>query len=485
MATDNNNDNTDTLRKRLAVDFFAEHRLLRAIYNNPDFLEKVDIDILTSSSTKNVYRAMANLKKKGVPLTRDSLLQEYSVIDLNASSSVIDTVADESVKETCLTDILDQLADCKRRRAAVASLKDAVKTIENSPRISEEEWDSIDQKLSEAGNSLKPQSETENFSLEPQTTSEWCEAYFKEFEKRRSGKVYWFRHYMFDALVEDGPQPGEIGIIASASGSGKSTVCLNLMNNLIETGVPCAYYSLEMSAVTTMDRLLSKRLHIPYKKIKNPSSEDFEELLETMKRERAVLEANKLFRICESGDVSLSKLEKDVIRFQKESGCRYWIILVDLLSMIQDFTKYVSGANFAQGIEVAINKLSALAKKLGVHIIGVLQLNRAAEAGVTVNSLDDLEKLRPNRAQIKNAGAFLERARYVLTAFRKLPYAKLYLQPEEYQDVLEDVIELSIVKQNDGEIGETARGIFDGEYFDILPIEETITDQQRQDAMFA
>ena len=63
------------------------------------------------------------------------------------------------------------------------------------------------------------------------------------------------------------------------------------------------------------------------------------------------------------------------MNFQAEIGSKYMIIVLDLLSMITDFTKFQNGANSAFGIEVAINKLSSIAKELGVHIIGVLQMN--------------------------------------------------------------------------------------------------------------
>ena len=116
--------------------------------------------------------------------------------------------------------------------------------------------------------------------------------------------------------------------------------------------------------------------------------------------------------------------------------------------------------------------------------MGVLQLKRDAESQATIHSVDDLDKLRPNRAQIKNAGAFFERARYVLTTFRKYQYAKLYLKKEEYEGILDDIIEVSIVKLNNGDVGDTVEGIFDAEYFDIIPIETVKNDADIQDEMF-
>lgn len=479
----NENESKETIQKRLETDFFAEKRLLRALFNTPELMDdqRVNIDMLSSMSTKNVYIALENLKKNGIKPTRDSLMQEYSVIDLDANSYIVDVVADNSTVETDITDMINQLSDFKKRREAVSQLKAAITLIEKCARISEQDIEKVTDVISNAKESLISGGINRDIQ-KLMNTSEWFEQYIPEFMKRQNGKTYWFRNYMFDKLVPDGPQPGEIGIIASASGSGKSTVCSNLVNNMIETNVPCMYYSLEMSSAAIMDRLLAKRCHIKYSKFKDPG-EDFDDILLTIKAERKTMEENPLFRFCESGDVSLKKIEEDVLRVQMETGCNYWVVVIDLLSMVSDFTRFVNGANFSQGIEVAINKLSALAKRLGIHIIGVLQLNRAAEADSSIHSIDDLDKLKPNRAQIKNANAFLERSRYVITTFRKKMYAKLNLQPEEYED-MDDIIEVSIVKLNNGEIGETEKGVFDGEYFDILPIEREEDPMDELDSQF-
>ena len=46
------------------------------------------------------------------------------------------------------------------------------------------------------------------------------------------------------------------------------------------------------------------------------------------------------------------------------------------------------------------------------------------------------------------------------------------------------IIEVSIVKLNNGDVGETVTGIFDGEHFDILPIEVEHDDAESQDENF-
>jgi hypothetical protein len=113
---------------------------------------------------------------------------------------------------------------------------------------------------------------------------------------------------------------------------------------------------------------------------------------------------------------------------------------------------------------------------MNVHIIGTLQLTREVEK-TSVSNWDDLDKLRPSRATIKNAGAFLERSRYVITSFRKKMYAELFLEEDEYKNKI-DEIEVSIVKQNNGEIGKTVSAFFDSDHFDIIPMAESSTEDK-------
>ena len=65
-------DNNEEITKvRLETDFFAEKRLLRALYNNPEYLEdnRVEESLFSSSSTKNIYRAIQNLKKRNIKIS--------------------------------------------------------------------------------------------------------------------------------------------------------------------------------------------------------------------------------------------------------------------------------------------------------------------------------------------------------------------------------------------------------------------------------
>ena len=187
--------------------------------------------------------------------------------------------------------------------------------------------------------------------------------------------------------------------------------------------------------------------------------------MEQVEQERQVLDSNPLFRFCEDANVSVSDLKKSIIKFQEQIGQKYCIVVLDLITMIQDFVNTKSGLGMPQTIELAINKMNALSKELGIHYIGTAQLNRAGES-TSVTDPEDVLRFRPSRHQVKNSSALLERCRYVVSLFRKKYYLEQYFGDDEEIMDCEDIVELQILKQNNGKTPRRCE-LFDGSTFSM------------------
>lgn len=291
--------------------------------------------------------------------------------------------------------------------------------------------------------------------------------YAQILDEREKGEVYSFHFPLFDKLFTEGPTPGHGGLIGGSTGMGKSALCLNCINGLIDADVPTMYFPIEMGVVNTMDRLASIRTRIPFKDIiKIGKSEAVQGAREVIEQEISSLRMRDNFAIVDDANLDMKKLKSYIQRFQARlPGRKYCIVFIDLLLMIKEF--YDDGSNMAQMIERAINKLDILSKELGFHYVGVVQLNRTVEQD-KVTSVQSIDKLKPSRAAIKNSNALLERARYCFTVFRKRAYAEAYLEPEEYE-TMDDVMEISLLKANDDKMGKTFAN-YDGPTFTISPI---------------
>lgn len=295
--------------------------------------------------------------------------------------------------------------------------------------------------------------------------SDLADYYQQRIEDRKSGETYSFHNEMLDSLITEGPTPGHGGIIGGSTGMGKSALCLNIINDLINADVPAMYFPIEMGMENTLDRLAAIRTGYPFKdivrlgKTREPNTELEEDIL----HEINALRVHPNFAIVSNPNITMKKLKSYIKRFQaKLPGKKYCIVFIDLLLMIKEF--YDDGSNMAQMIERAINKLDILAKELNVHWVGVVQLNRSVESDKVVSE-QAIDKLRPTRSSIKNSAALLERARWAITIFRKKYFADLYLSEEEASGI-EDIAEIQLMKANDEEIGRRYM-TFDGPTFKL------------------
>lgn len=287
--------------------------------------------------------------------------------------------------------------------------------------------------------------------------------YHHKIEERKSGENYSFHNKVLDSLVTEGPTPGHGGIIGGSTGMGKSALCLNIINDLLNADIPTMYLPIEMGLENTIDRLVSIRTGYPFKDIVRigKTQEPNTELEEDILHEIDSLKTHPNFAIIGDPNITIKKLRSYIKRFQaKISGKKYCIVFIDLLLMIKEF--YDDGSNMAQMIERAINKLDILAKELNFHWVGVVQLNRTIESD-KVLSEQAIDKLRPTRASIKNSAALLERARWAITIFRKKYFADLYLSEEEASGI-DDIAEIQLMKANDEAIGRRYM-TFDGPTF--------------------
>lgn len=447
----------------------AEMRFLRAAYINSDKLNNFDESLLYHIECQSIFQAIKQLKEKNCSLTRASLLQEASDLNLNITEEVIERILDcenvESYSDDDIKNINEQLDKAKIGRNVLNSLQKLEEKIAENPTNIVSLKPEVEKALSDVNEKLLVERTTKRL----ETFKETLDAYSESLAERKLGKKYLFYDPILDEIIKAGPAPGSGGLISAASGMGKSAFCLKIINGLIDAEVPCLYYSLEMGRTDTIDRLISLRKGIPMSDIINPREQsDFDAIWDAFQEERKVLERKNLFRFSENAFVSLSQVEYDIAKFKQEENVNYCIVVFDLLSMIKDFTILQNGLNFAQGIEVAINVLNGLAKKLNFHYIAVLQMNRKLEEG-QVSDLDDIEKFRPKRDAIKNSNAFLERCRWSIGLFRPRYYAEQYLEKSQYEE-LEDFCYVYMLKQNQGSVGKSGKYLFNPEIMRMTPV---------------
>ena len=448
----------------------ASVRVLNKIVLHPEQIDVLGIDEnLFNAKTVDYFRAIESLYRDKADINETSIYERMTKDGKESDLGIIGSFYNFSDGSG---NVIDAIADMKEERSSYKlneALNDFTTTYSKVEKFDAKTKQNLKDALFDIEEKLADDDTDEKLI---KYLPDIKEKYLAEFEKRKNGRLYTFNNKILDSILEDGPVPGEGGLITASTGMGKTAFALNVMNDLYNACIPTMLFELEMGDINTMDRWLSLRTGIPYKDIKHPKSqEDYELVKKELDKEFKRLELNnERWAICEKATLYLADIRREARKFQMKIGQKYFIMLIDLISMIQDFCSPEKGLSLAGQMEVAINRVNAMAKELGFHWIGLVQLNRSVEQD-KVMDLDDIDRLRPTRAAIKNSGALLERCRYCLSLFRKKYYAEAYLEKEE-AEVLEDVIEVGLMKASNAQVGKRFM-MFQPEIFRCTPLVDT------------
>lgn len=180
----------------------------------------------------------------------------------------------------------------------------------------------------------------------------------------------------FDELDEltSGWQPSDLIIVAARPGMGKTALTLSMARNIsVEQNIPVAFFSLEMSAVQLITRLISSETELSSEKLRTGKLEQYE--WEQLNVKVKDLEKAPLF-IDDTPSLSIFDLRAKARRLASQHGIK--LIVIDYLQLMTGGTSNKTG-NREQEISTISRNLKALAKELNVPVIALSQLSRAVE----------------------------------------------------------------------------------------------------------
>ena len=452
----------------------AEYRLLNALVKKPDYLEdaRISDSLFVDEIAKSIFEAIQSLHEQQIEVTPSSLLQAGSNIDFNVNSQVVQTVFD--IDDSGASTLVDILAVLKQARAKNDIIDKLDSLRAKASQAGELDAEKFKAELYDLENSISSDLKSDSVLL---NFSEWADTYIEDLEQRKAGRKYSYGDPFLNEYFYKGAYPGAITTVAANTSMGKSTYVLSLIDTLISENVPCLYLSLEMGAVDTMDRLISRRCGISNADLYNPQVENIEGVIEAVKTEKEALSGNNNFYFCESTDIDMHKLRSLIREFKQKAHATYGFVAIDLLTQMKNFMNASSGSSTASAMEIGMNQLNALAKEENVHILGVVQFRRDSDS-IKIHDIDQIELLRPTLTDIKNSGAIAERSRVVLSVFRKKYYAERYLRDDPDAENLPDIMEVQVLKNSSGASGHIFKYMFDTEHFKLKPLLEESEEQE-------
>lgn len=238
--------------------------------------------------------------------------------------------------------------------------------------------------------------------------------------------------------ITSGWQRSDLIIIAARPAMGKTAFVLSMAKNMaINHKKSVALFSLEMSNVQLVNRLLMNVCELEGDKIKNGKLDSYEwEQLDKM--------VHKLYGapiyVDDTPNLSIFELRSKAKQLKSSKGVD--CIIIDYLQLMN-----ASGMNFGsreQEVSMISRSLKGLAKELDIPIIALSQLNRNVEGRSAGNGVDGK---RPQLSDLRESGAIEQDADMVCFIHRPEYY---YPNEPEYKGKAVIII----AKHRNGEVGD-------------------------------
>ena len=245
-----------------------------------------------------------------------------------------------------------------------------------------------------------------------------------------------------------GWQSSDLVIIAGRPAMGKTSFALSLAKNIAaDYKQPVAFFSLEMSNVQLVDRLISNVCEIQGSHLQSGQLTPDE--WDRLDKRINGLYGSPLF-VDDTPGLSVFELRTKARRLVREHGVK--LIMIDYLQLMN-----ANGMRFSsrqEEVSTISRSLKGLAKELDIPILALSQLNRGVE------SREGLEGKRPQLSDLRESGAIEQDADMVLFVHRP-EYYHIY-QDDNGRD-LHGMAQIIIAKHRKGATGDVLL-TFRGEY---------------------
>ena len=250
-----------------------------------------------------------------------------------------------------------------------------------------------------------------------------------------------------DALTS-GFRQGSLNVIAGRPSMGKSTLALNIANHL-SSAKNVLFFSLEMSQVQLMLKIVSSETNLPMHKIERNQLSNNEEQIFYQKLAQA---GDKSMTIVDKGGLSVKDISSMARKMNTDR--KLDIILIDYLQIM----RYDKGREISELGNIT-RELKYLSKELQIPIILLSQLSRGVESR---------ENKRPYMSDLRSSGEIEQDADIVMFVYRDEYYDK------DTPDI--GLAELIVAKNRMGQIG-FVKCEFHGDYSKFKDMEINIYDR--------
>nr|WP_314431422.1 DnaB-like helicase C-terminal domain-containing protein [uncultured Brevundimonas sp.] len=234
-----------------------------------------------------------------------------------------------------------------------------------------------------------------------------------------------------------GLNAGEVTVIAGWTGMGKTVAGMQVAKGCASVGLGVAYFSLEMSEVPMAMRMACDVVY-------DRTAAAYGGVTSNITIDRAIagdLKPHEWERLNEAQatirrwpisydmrpNLTVAQIQAAVVRLHrvwKRQGIKPGPVIVDHIGKVKP-SQERRGNVTAETRDVS-NDLNAMAKRLGVPVVILSQLNRTVDQGPSKDK-------RPTLSSVKDSGAVVEDARQLIFVYRPEYY---YREPFDHEDTV-------------------------------------------------
>ena len=248
--------------------------------------------------------------------------------------------------------------------------------------------------------------------------------------------------------ITSGFQPGTLIILAARPAMGKTACALTMARNIaVCFKKPVAFFSLEMTGVELIMRLLSAESEIPSNRLKKTAS------LTEQEKSRILQKMNKLNQaqiyIDDTAGLDIFQLRAKCRRLQARYGIK--VVFIDYLQLMTTTGDVSRNRNREQELSIISRQLKEMSKELNIPVIAMAQFNR---------KVDDRPMGIPMLSDLRESGSIEQDADMVIAIHRLEKYG---VDVDDKGNSTKGMATLRILKHRAGEIGNIDL-MFEGKY---------------------
>lgn len=401
-------------------DISAEKAILGAIFLNhealADVMEQVEPDDFYSRQHQILFQSMIELNDADQPidvLTMKSSLETKNQLDDAGGVAYLAELVN-SVPSARNAAYYAKIVSAKSR------LRQLIRTSTDIIALAQKQDDDVENILDEAERQIMDVSERRNKAGFKPIREVVDEVYNHLYDLSNNKSDITGLSTGYDKLDKmiSGLQPDNLIILAARPAVGKTAFVLNVAENVaIDSDVPVAIFSLEMSAESLVNRMLCAKGSIKADNLRDGHLDDDD--WHKLYAATDALARTKLY-IDDTPGIKMAEIRAKCRRLDKETG-GLGLIVIDYLQLIEGSNK----ESRQQEVSEISRQLKKLSKELSVPVIALSQLSRGVE---------QRQDKRPVLSDIRESGSIEQDADIVAFLYRD----DYYEREEDSDDVKSD-----------------------------------------------